>query len=119
MYAQVIEEQKVYGQLSGDRNSSEYALAMENGFRSGGWQGALTKGLEALQAQRKTGDSSAYDIAAMYAQLGDKEQAFLWLNTAFQEHDEHLMWLKIDFTLDSLRSDPRFAEMVRKVGLPR
>jgi hypothetical protein len=55
----------------------------------------------------------------MYAQLGDKEQAFLWLNTAFQEHDEHLMWLKIDFTLDSLRSDPRFAEMVRKVGLPR
>jgi CubicO group peptidase (beta-lactamase class C family) len=119
MYPQVIEEQKVYGQLTGDREDSEYASAMELGFHSGGWQGALNKGVEVLQVQRKTGNSSAYTIATMYAELGDKEKVFSWLNTAFQERDELLMGLKTDFALDSIRSEPRFAELVRKVGLPQ
>jgi len=119
MYPLVIEEQKVYGQLSGDREDSDYASVMEKGFRSGGWPGALTKGIEALQAQRKTGYSSAYTIATMYAQLGDKEEAFRWLNTALQEHAEGVMGLKTDFLFDPIRSDPRFAELVRKVGLPQ
>jgi hypothetical protein len=47
------------------------------------------------------------------------DQAFQWLNTALQEHDEGLMGLKTDFTLDLIRFDPRFAELVRKVGLPQ
>jgi tetratricopeptide (TPR) repeat protein len=119
IYPQVIEEQKIYGQLSGERDDAEYASAMEQGFRSGGWNGALTKGIEVLQSQRKTGYSSPYTIATMYADLGDKEQAFQWLNTALQEHSEGVMGLKTDFLLDSLRSDPRFAELVRKVGLPQ
>jgi tetratricopeptide (TPR) repeat protein len=119
MYPQVIEEWKAYGKLSGDRNDSEYAAALEQGFRSGGWEGALSKSIETLQAQHKTGDSSAYTIAEAYAELGDKDQAFQWLNIAYQEHDEGLMGLKTDFLLDPLRSDPRFAELVRKVGLPQ
>jgi len=119
MYPQVIEELKVYGRLSGDRDSSEYAFAMEEGFRSGGWQGALRKGIEISLAQRKAGYSPPYYIATLYAELGDKEQAFEWLNTTYQEHGELLMCLKTDFMLDPLRSDPRFAELVRKVGLPQ
>ncbi len=91
----------------------------KQGFRSGGWKGALTKGIETLQAQRKTGYSSAYVIATLYADLGDKDQAFRWLDTAYQEHDWWLVGLKTDFSLDSIRSDPRFAELVRKVGLPQ
>ena len=90
MYPQVIEEWKVFGQLSGDRNESDFASALEQGFRSAGWKGALTKGIETRQAQRKTGYSSAYAIAALYADLGDKDQAFRWLNTAYQERD--LRW---------------------------
>jgi len=119
MYPQVIEEWKAYGQLSGDRNASDFASAMEQGFRSGGWKGALTKGIEILQAQRKTGYSSAFKIATLYAELGDKDQAFRWLNTAYQEHDWVLVLLKTHFSLDPLRSDPRFAELVRRVGLPQ
>ena len=87
MYPQVIEEWKAYGKLSGDRNESEFASALEQGFRSAGWKGALTKGIETRQAQRKTGYSSAYGIAELYADLGDKDQAFRWLNTAYQERD--------------------------------
>ena len=55
----------------------------------------------------------------MYAELGEKDQAFQWLNTAYQERDWLLVDLKTDFLLDPLRSDPRFAELVRKVGLPQ
>ncbi len=119
MYPQVIEEWRAHGQLSGNRNESDFASATEQGFRSAGWKGALTKGIEARQAQRKTGYSSAYDIATLYADLGDKEQGFRWLNTAYQERDGYLVHLKTDFLLDPLRSDPRFAELVRKVGLPQ
>ena len=119
MYPQVIEEWKALGQLSDDRNESEFASAMEQGFRSGGWKGALSKGIEIREAQRKTGYSSAYAIAALYAELGDKDQAFRWLNTAYQEHDWLLGDLKTNLLLDPIRSDPRFAELVRKVGLPQ
>ena len=119
MYPQVIQELKVYGQLSDDRNISDFAAALEQGFRSGGWKGALTKGIEIRQKQRKTGYSSAFEIAALCAELGEKDQAFKWLNTAYQERDTNLLGLKTDFLLDPIRSDPRFAELVRKVGLPQ
>ena len=119
MYPQVIEEWKAHGDLSGDRNDSEFASALEHGFRLGGWRGALTKGIEIRQAQRKTGYSSALLVAELYADLGEKDQAFRWLNTAYQERDARLSGLKTDFLLDPLRSDPRFAELVRKVGLPQ
>jgi tetratricopeptide (TPR) repeat protein len=119
VYPQAIEEWKTFGQLSGDRNESEFASAMEQGFRSAGWKGALVKGIEIRQAQRKTGYSSAYGIAELYADLGDKDQAFRLLNTAYQERDYLLEGLKTDFQLDPIRSDPRFAELVHKVGLPQ
>ncbi|MFZ0286484.1 MAG: hypothetical protein WAL32_14735 [Terriglobales bacterium] len=120
MYPQVIEEWITYGRLSGDRDMSELAAAFEQGFRSAGWKGALAKGIGLLQARRLTGRySSALFIARLYAALGDKDQAFHWLNTAYQEHDWLLMGLNTYFQLDPLRSDPRFAELVRKVGLPQ
>jgi TolB-like protein len=119
MYPQAIEEWKVFGQLSGDQNQSEFASAMDQGFRSAGWRGALTRGIEIRQAQRKNGYWSAYNIASMYTDLGDKDAAFQWLNVAYQERDFYMEGLKSDSSLDPLRSDPRFAELVHKVGLPQ
>jgi eukaryotic-like serine/threonine-protein kinase len=119
MYPQVIEEVKAFGQLSGDRDESDFASVLEQGFRSAGWKGALTKGIEIRREQNKTGYSSAYEIATLYADLGDKDQAFRWLNTAYKQRDYLLLGLKTDFLLDPIRSDPRFAELVRKVGLPQ
>jgi len=72
-----------------------------------------------LLAHRQTTHSSAYAIAALYAELGDKDQAFQWLNTAYQERNGELLRMKTDFALDAIRSDPRFAELLRKVGLPQ
>jgi serine/threonine protein kinase/tetratricopeptide (TPR) repeat protein len=72
MYPQVLEEWKVWGEFSGNRYESEFAAALEQGFRSGGWQGALAKGIEIRQTQRKTGytGASAFIIARLYADLG-------------------------------------------------
>ena len=120
MYTQSLEEHKASAQLSGDRDSAELTSAVEQGFRSAGVKGAWTKVLEGQLAQRKEGkggDTSAYSVAVSYAQLGDKEQAFHWLNTAYQERDPDLIALKTRPLLDPIRSDPRFAELVRKVGL--
>jgi len=119
MYPQAIEEFKAFGQLSDDKNDSDFAAALERGFRSSGWKGALAKAIEVRKAQRKIGYSSAYDIATLYANLGDKDHAFEWLNTAYQEHDAFLIALKTDFLLDPLRSDPRLVGLIHKVGLPQ
>ncbi len=119
MYPQVVEEYKRHGELSGDRNEADFAAALEQGFHAAGWKGALSKGIQVRLAQRKTGHFSASGIAALYAGLGNKELAFQWLNTAYQEHDWLLERLKSNFLLDPLRSDPRFAELVRKIGLPQ
>jgi tetratricopeptide (TPR) repeat protein len=119
MYSQAIEEWKAFGQLSGERSEAEFADALEQGFRSGGWKSALRKAIEVRQAQRNNGYVSACGIAALYADLGEKDQTFKWLNTAYQERDRNLIYLKADWRLDPLRSDPRFAELVRKVGLPQ
>ncbi|MGA7079720.1 MAG: protein kinase [Terriglobales bacterium] len=120
-YPEVIQEWLTGSQLEGDKNYAEDAAASEAGFRAGGWPGALRKNIEISLAQRKakTGYVSPYSIAQMYADLGDKDHAFEWLNTAFQEHDISIISLRTDFLMDPLRSDPRYIELVRKVGLPQ
>ncbi len=118
MYPQAIQEWKLFAQLSGNKFDAEIAAAMEEGYRSGGWKGAVTKAIAMRQAARKTNYFAASFIARLYADLGDKEQAFHWLNIAYQEHDWLLMGLNTFFSYDPVRSDPRFGELVRKVGLP-
>jgi len=60
---------------------------------------------------------SPYYVAAIHAGLDDKEQAFDWLRRACDNRSEGVIWLALDPTLDSLRSDPRFAELLQRVGL--
>jgi hypothetical protein len=50
--------------------------------------------------------------------MGEKERAFDWLQKACDERDPLVIWLKVDPTLDNLRSDPRFDRMLQKMGLP-
>jgi len=61
---------------------------------------------------------SPEELAGLYAMLGDKEAAFAQLEKAYAAHDLQLQVLKIDAYLDSLRSDARFDDLVRRVGLP-
>ena len=120
-YPQVIQEYQTYAQLSGDRINEEYAAALDSGFRSGGWPSAAHKGIEALTAEykAKTNYLAPYQIAELYGDIDDKDHAFEWLNIAYQERCVLVMAIRTDPTLDALRSDPRYAELVRKIGLPQ
>ena len=118
-YQEAIEEWKAGSQLEGDTLYIDWANATDTGYRAGGWQGADRKALEVLLAHRqaKAEYVAPYGIAGIYAELGDRDHAFEWLNTAYQEHDGTLGGLPTDFLFDSLRSDPRYAELLRKIGL--
>jgi len=56
-------------------------------------------------------------IALIYAGLGEKDEAFAWLEKAYDEHSFSMTWLKVEPSWDSLRSDPRFADLLRRMGL--
>ena len=56
-------------------------------------------------------------IAVIYLGLGDKDRAFEWLGKAYEERSPDLMWLKVDPSYDPVRSDPRFIQLLKKVGL--
>jgi eukaryotic-like serine/threonine-protein kinase len=60
-----------------------------------------------------------YDFAVIYAGLGQRDQAFAWLNRAYADHSYYMaVYLTTDARLDNLRSDPRFADLRHRVGLP-
>jgi len=61
---------------------------------------------------------SPYDIAQVYVGLGEKDLAFDWLQKAAADHSE-VVFLKVDREMDSLRSDPRYAELLNRIGLPQ
>lgn len=58
------------------------------------------------------------DLARVYVGLGEHDQALAWLQKGYDQHSMYLIWLKVEPTLQVLHSDPRFADLVRHVGLP-
>ena len=83
--------------------------------------GKRTKALaliEELKEKQAKGWAYGLDLARVYIGLGDKEQAFAWLEKDFQAHSSTLpAWIFIP-PLDSLRDDPRFKDLIRRMGLP-
>ena len=61
---------------------------------------------------------SSYDIAEVYVGLGDRDKAFEWLQKAYEERSRGLVFLGVEPRLDPLRSDSRFQDLLRRVGLP-
>lgn len=91
------------------------------GFLYGIWgkkkeaQGVLDE-LAALPRQNRY--RTSYAVALIYCGMGDKEATFHWLDEAYKERTHWLVWLKTDPRWNSVRSDPRFRDLVRRVGLP-
>ena len=59
-----------------------------------------------------------FEVAAVYAGLGEKDRAFEWLQRAYKVHDSEMCYLKSDPRLDPLRSDPRFQALLRRMNFP-
>ena len=88
-----------------------YALA--------GRRAEAEKLLTQLHEEAKHKPVSSYHIAGIYAVLGEKDQAFVWLEKAIAERDPNFtnQGPKVDVQFDNLRSDPRFADLLRRMGL--
>ena len=59
---------------------------------------------------------SPYQVAVVYAALGESDRAFAWLEKAYQERSDSLAWFRYDPESQTLRTDPRFAALMRKIG---
>ena len=60
---------------------------------------------------------SPYNVATVYAALGDRDQAFTWLEKAYEGRSWYATVLHVDPDLDNLHSDPRFTDLVRRIGI--
>ena len=58
---------------------------------------------------------SPYDLSRVYLGLGDTDKLFECLQKVFEDRSEFMIFLKVDSALDSVRSDPRFAELLRRI----
>ena len=74
--------------------------------------------LDELKRRQQTGYIPSAALVNAYLGLGDNEQTFSWLERAYKEHSPILQYIKVHPFFDPLRGDPRFANLVRRVGLP-
>lgn len=95
----------------------EIAAALKEAYRTSGWKGYWQKQLELAKERAKRGYVPTYTFAEIYARLGEKDQAFEWLEKAYEERNAFMVFLKELPDWDSLRSDPRFKDLLQRMRL--
>jgi TolB-like protein/Tfp pilus assembly protein PilF len=114
MYQKAIAEFQKGVQLSG----SPLMLALlGHAYAAAGRTAEAQQVLTELRDLQDRRYVSPYTVAAIYTGLGDKDQAFKWLEKAFEERDVWLMNLKVDPVFSRLRSDKRFPDLLTRAGL--
>ena len=97
----------------------EWIGPLKEAFARSGARGYWIRTLERYRKSAKSRYVSPGMVAAVCARVGDKQCAFEWLEKGFEERDDLLINLKVEPIFDRLHSDPRFQDMVRRVGLPQ
>lgn len=100
--------------LSGENNGVKAQMAYF--FARSGDPDSAKRILGELKASKEP--VSAYDFAELYAALGDKDSAFNYLEIAYAGHYKGLFYLRVDPALDSVRADPRYGDLVRRMNFP-
>ncbi len=98
-----------------EQKVADFRQALKTGGATSFWRKTLENDLKYYER----GIGSAVFVASGYARLGEKEQAIEWLEKAFAEHDNDITYLKVETSFDSLKSEPRFQDLLRRVGLPQ
>lgn len=115
MYAESLAElEKVRAEFNGQPGTGEAHLLARMGRNK-----EARQLLNYLERPAPDGAQDWYFLAANHAQLGDTDLAFQWLDRAYQNHDFFMSFIKVDPIMDPLRTDPRFAAMVKSIGLPQ
>jgi len=107
-----------YQQAIAMSGGSESFVSLAHAFRATGKKAEAEKTLRDLERKATNSSASPYTMATVYAGLGENDKAFQFLEKAYSEKSLNLsLSLKSDQLLDSLRSDPRFQDLLRRVGL--
>jgi eukaryotic-like serine/threonine-protein kinase len=115
-YKEAVAEREKALSLSG---SPELAASIEEDFTKSGYKGVLQSWLEGLTQLSKHSYVSSYSIAESYMRMDQKQKAFEWLEKAYEEHDSGLVSLAVEPMFESIRPDPRFKEILRRMKLSR
>jgi tetratricopeptide (TPR) repeat protein len=116
MYREALAEYEKFATLSGGSPGSTALVGYAHARL--GQRSYAFRVLDQLRAASRQRYVPALSFAIVYVGLGEKEQAFLWLEKAYDERTNALAYLNVQATWDPLRSDPRFADLVRRIGLP-
>jgi serine/threonine-protein kinase len=101
-------------QSSATRKATALRVAVKRSGAPGFWQALLQFEIERTPRPAE----AAHDLGLLYARLGDKEQALSWLERAYADRVFELLFLKVGPEWDNLRGDPRFQDLLRRIGLP-
>ena len=115
MYNEAIVEFKRAIELSEDNEIFVSNLA--NAYAASGRKEEAIKMVNGLEDRQSQSSSTGSNIALIYVGLGDKDQAMVWLNKAYQARFNPSILLRPAF--DPLRSDARFQDLLRHIGLPQ
>jgi len=111
----IVEYQKAIEMVGGSQVAS---VALAHAYSALGKKAEAEKILRDLERESKESAVSPYTMATIYAGLGENDRAFEFLEEAYSEKSLDIIWsLKSDFLLDPLRPDPRFKDMLRRIGL--
>jgi len=116
MYDQGVEEIRKSIALYGEDPSLSPELAFI--YATTGRNEEAQRILDRLLITSKTARIAAHHFALIYVGMGRKKEAFGWLEKAYDEHSPMMAWLEVDQRFDSLRQEPKFQDLVRRVGLP-
>jgi tetratricopeptide (TPR) repeat protein len=118
-YEQAIQEGQKGQLLEGASPEQAAAMATEflKAFRTGGPNGYWQKNLELTRKYEQVG-IGALELAGAYARVGDKEKAFEWLEKSYEEKVGDITLIKYLPDFKSLRGDPRFSALLKRIGLP-
>jgi len=94
-----------------------FLAALGHAYAQAGRKGDANDVLRTLFQQAKKSYISPFSVALIYTALGEKDTAFRWLDKAVSEHSTFLVYSKWEPRLDPLRSDPRFKELLKQIGL--
>jgi eukaryotic-like serine/threonine-protein kinase len=116
MYKEAIAEWQKGCILDGDPRT---AALIGKTYSQSGYKGAMRAWLDDLISQSSHQYVSPFDVAEMYARLGERDHALEWLEKAYQVRDADMVDLGTEPTFDFLHSDPRYVDLLRRVGLPQ
>ena len=115
MYEEAIAEYQRMTELSGS-SADKPIMLLAHAYAASGRRDQARDILDRLKEQSQRGYVSPYAIAEIHAALGEKDQAFEWLEKAYEVRSSDMRFLKVGMYMDSLRLDPRFADLLRRVG---